>query len=406
MKAPELSRSVLIMCMCFFISTLGNALWLSLLPAYLDKIGFSAYWIGAVMTAYGATLTISYIPSGKLTDRIGRKAPMLAGRFLSVVVVILMFLTKDQMAILILLSLYGVSVGVTWPAANAFIADSVPQERQGVAFGIYYVTTMMATIVGSSLSGVLATQIGFEKIFPLSALVVSVAALMISLLVHETVTRREGSIGVAVADSVMRSGTEAVRVLRRDRLLLMFVIALSIHRFAMYMFDSYVVLYSLKDIRLVIEQTGFMVSMWNAGQLLAQIPSGKMADKLGGERTFFLLIPLSTFAWFFYSLPNGFASAIAAVFLFGVATALEMPAVKKIQVQHSRDVGKGTVIGFIDGIVEAMATFAPLVGAAVWTVLGHSDVFRLAAVVNLVAMIPAIVLLLRRPQASNGPPAP
>ena len=113
-------------------------LWWSL--NLLEVLNTPITIIGLLATIQNTSRILFQLPGGIIADRIGRKKVIVFGTGLRVLAPILLLLAKRWVWVIpgIVLnsvaSLYG-------PAFNAIIAESLPQERRGTAFGAYRALT-------------------------------------------------------------------------------------------------------------------------------------------------------------------------------------------------------------------------------------------------------------------------
>jgi len=130
---------------------------------------------------YNIIYMLSAIPSGSLSDRIGRK-PVIGGAFLLYGVVCLGFaFASAWWHAAVLFSLYGIFVATDESVNKAYISDLEPDEIRGMALGAYNTTVAAAYLPASILVGVLWSTMGPVVSFGVAAViaVISAAALMI-----------------------------------------------------------------------------------------------------------------------------------------------------------------------------------------------------------------------------------
>lgn len=392
-----LERIVLIACVAFFILNFGTSLWLTLFVVYLDDVGLTAIWIGAVLTGINASISLTYLPSGRLSDLIGRRVPLIAGGALVAVNTFLLYFTKNPLLIMVFTILYGVGQGLATPAVNALVAEASHPSKSGMAYASYYISILSATVLGSSLSGLLASSLGLQSLFPIASILLAVATVIMYLFIKEADERWRGPYHLAFKESLKRSISGTVSLLRTDRELRLLAVALSFHAFGFYMLNPYIALYATYAIRLDVIQTGVIIALWNMGLISAQIPFGRMTDKLGGEPMLFMHFALSTLSWVAYALSRTFTVAAITMILFGIIGAMDMPARRTIMLEHATaEAGKATIIGAVDSITTGVGIAAPLIGAIAWARMGYPAPFMIGAFVNAFSCLPMLALLKRR----------
>jgi MFS family permease len=94
-------------------------------------------------------------PLGALSDKVGRRKLILAGWLAYGLVYLGFALSQSGWQIWTLFGLYGIYYAATDGVAKAFIADLVPDERRGTAYGIYNATIGLMALPASVVAGLL-----------------------------------------------------------------------------------------------------------------------------------------------------------------------------------------------------------------------------------------------------------
>jgi MFS family permease len=103
---------------------------------------------------------LASIPFGALSDRVGRRK-IIAGGWLLYAFVYLGFAMAGQTwHIWILYALYGLYYGLTYGTSKALVADIVPAELHGTAYGTYNAVLGILDLPASLIAGVLWQGIG------------------------------------------------------------------------------------------------------------------------------------------------------------------------------------------------------------------------------------------------------
>jgi MFS family permease len=93
------------------------------------------------------------LPAGMLSDRLGRKRIITVGWFIYALVYLGFALASAQWQIWLLFAGYGIYYGVVAGVARAFIADLVPEEKRGTAYGLYHGVIGITLLPASLLAG-------------------------------------------------------------------------------------------------------------------------------------------------------------------------------------------------------------------------------------------------------------
>lgn len=120
-----------------------------------NNLGLDADAIGLVLTIAGITTALTMIPMGKISDRIGRRIPLILCLILSAAVTIVIPYSIDFLTLAIVFAIYGAVIGLSGPIA-AYVTDVSPQDKLEVSMGLYRMISDMGFVAGPLLLGYLA----------------------------------------------------------------------------------------------------------------------------------------------------------------------------------------------------------------------------------------------------------
>jgi MFS family permease len=139
--------------------TLGNSSDAFIILRAQER-GLSVLQVMGMLLTFNAVYTLLAGPLGALSDRIGRRKLILAG-WLAYGLIYLGFAASQSGAhIWILFGLYGIYYAANEGVAKAFVADLVPDERRGTAYGLYNAALALTAFPASFIAGVLWQGIG------------------------------------------------------------------------------------------------------------------------------------------------------------------------------------------------------------------------------------------------------
>ena len=119
---------------------------------------------------------LSNTPGGILSDRIGRKPLIAAGWLVYATVYFLFGRASQTWHAWALFAVYGVYFGLTEGVERALVADLVPKNRRGSAFGWYNLAIGVGALPASLLFGALWDRWGSATAFNFGALLALAAA--------------------------------------------------------------------------------------------------------------------------------------------------------------------------------------------------------------------------------------
>jgi MFS family permease len=112
---------------------------------------------------------IASLIGGEISDKIGRKRVILSGWILYAFVYLGFAFATNQIQIWILFFLYGFYFGFTEGVERAMIADLVPEEKRGTAYGLYAFAFSITVLPASLLFGIIWQTFNLQSAFIFSA---------------------------------------------------------------------------------------------------------------------------------------------------------------------------------------------------------------------------------------------
>jgi MFS family permease len=131
--------------------------------------GLSVVGILGMLVTFNLVYALVSTPAGWLSDRVGRRK-IVTGGWLAYAVIYLGFaLAQTSWHVWVLYALYGVYYGLAYGTAKAMVADIVPAELRGTAYGTYNATLGLLDFPASLIAGLLWQGVGSWPGFGASA---------------------------------------------------------------------------------------------------------------------------------------------------------------------------------------------------------------------------------------------
>ena len=148
-----LNRNVIGMGLTSFLSDAGHEMATAVLPGFLAVIGAPAAALGLIEGVADAASSFVKLAAGWYTDRIGhRKAITVGGYFVTGVAKALFALAYAWPLVLVGRTAAWLGRGVRGPLRDAILAESVPAESRGRAFGFHRAGDTLGAIVGPAIA--------------------------------------------------------------------------------------------------------------------------------------------------------------------------------------------------------------------------------------------------------------
>jgi MFS family permease len=130
-----------------------------------------------MLVVYNIVYAFISLPAGILSDKVGRKWVITIGWLVYAFVYLGFALATQMWQVWVLFIGYGIFSGVSEGVARAFVADLVPAEKRGTAYGLYYGIVGIALLPASVLAGYL-----WQTVSPSSAFYFGAALALIAVI--------------------------------------------------------------------------------------------------------------------------------------------------------------------------------------------------------------------------------
>jgi MFS transporter, DHA1 family, multidrug resistance protein len=145
---------------CFF----GSYLRLPIVPLLAKSIGADAVQVGMINGVFMLTACALSIPSGLLSDRLGRRLPLLSGLLILAGSSFLLYWSSNLPQLALVYLLFGVGLSTFSPALMAYVGDITPPELRGQAFGWYTMAMYCGMTIGPAAGGFIANVSGLRPV--------------------------------------------------------------------------------------------------------------------------------------------------------------------------------------------------------------------------------------------------
>jgi MFS family permease len=177
-------------------AALGAAMVIARFPeAFLvvrgHDAGLALAWVPILMVMMNGVYAATAYPAGVASDRLGTRGLLLAGLAVLAAAHACLASVEGVAGVLAGAAVWGLHLGLTQGLLARLVADAVPAELRGTAFGVFGLVTGIATLVGGLLAGLLWETAGARATFAAGAALAVVTA--IGLACRGSVARRSGA---------------------------------------------------------------------------------------------------------------------------------------------------------------------------------------------------------------------
>ena len=357
------------------------------LPRFADSLGATPELIGIVVAASTVTGVLFKLPSGALSDMLGRRRVMLLGAAFFAVPPFLYPWVDNAVALLLLRFVHGFATAIFAPVASAYVAG-LGDLRRGARLGWFSSANDLGATAGPLIGGiVLYATTSFAASYLLVG-VIGVLAFGLALLVPETEAKKtpaESSLAALAVE--MRDGL-------RDVLTTPAVLTAAAAEATLYLgfgaFLGFLPLYA-RSAGLDDAQIAVILAVQLTIAVLAKPFTGNLSDRFGRKPVIVLGLLAAAAALPLIFRATSLAGLLAVVPLLGLGIAAVTPATNALiaDLVAARRLGTGMgVFGTIWDIGEAAG---PIIAGMLIGQIGYAPAFDvIAAIIAAVALTFAV----------------
>jgi MFS family permease len=357
---------------------------LGLLPFFvITELRASRTLLGLMEGAAEALNYVLRVVAGFLTDRIGRRKPLiLVGYALSTVSKPFFSVATSWSDALFVRVLDRAGKGIRTSPRDALISDSVSETKSGRAFGLHRSLDQIGAIIGPSLAFLLIPLIGIRGIFLASLIPGGIALLILLIFVVDRMTPSRPASVLANAREVL-TGRFAI-----------FLLVVGLFSVGAYNFSF--VLVKAGTLGIGEGTIPLVYATLNAATVVAGLPAGILADRIGKTKmlmlSFGLLIASSLVS---VAISNGAIFGYAIAFLYGLYLGTSDTVQRAIVPSLVAEPVKGTAYGIYYVIVAVCSLAANIAVGFLWDSFSAEAAFTYSIASSSLALVTLILVQLR-----------
>jgi MFS transporter, DHA1 family, solute carrier family 18 (vesicular amine transporter), member 1/2 len=261
---------VVLVTLATFTDLLAYSIAVPVLPDLTARLGATPTVIGLLFGAFGVTLLVVSVPAGALSDRVGRRLPMVAGMIVLAGSTLLFAYGTTLPVLFAARLLQGAADGIAWGVGLALIADVFGPAERGRVMGLVMSGSNVGFMLGPSIGGWLYERGGAAVPF----LLVTALSVIVGL----------GFILIRMGPPADAREPVPFRTLIRVPAVLSCIVVVVIVSSTMSMFEPVLSLFLSLTIGLSPRQVGNVFGAAAVGSALLHPVYGRLADRVGSRR--------------------------------------------------------------------------------------------------------------------------
>lgn len=348
----------------------------------------------------GVANSVISAPMGRLIEKYGVKKVMVLGLSLAAIVALIYGCSFNWLVLIPAMILAPISFRMIFPIADIIFVDTNRPEGRGQAMGFSRTIWAIPSILAPMTAAVIVTTFGginpqgirplyLIQIFVITSIILFIALTLKNPRAQSVTQKHEPRMKNA---SLIQDFKE---LFRGEMWLREWAIAISVWQIAMSISAPFVPLWMVEVKGADPYILGAMSTLGMVAAAILQFPMGKMADKIGRRKVYFLLRPFSYLGTFllilapnpWFLIPVGVLGAIGLVEGIGGVSFIPFITMYWEVVPAEK---RGRWFGFT-GIFNFLTVPAYVLGGFLWQIGLMELVLVLPVLIEVVAVIPIIM---------------
>ncbi|MBM4284964.1 MAG: MFS transporter [Deltaproteobacteria bacterium] len=362
-----------------------------------------ALYLGAGPEAIGLAVGISTVtgiffkmPSGALSDVIGRRKTLLMGLVVFGVMPFTYLLVNDYTLLIVIRFLHGLATAIYGPVAMAVVAD-IAGARKGEWLSWFSSVTILGTLAGAPVGGFLLTYVtrgdgpalhDFRLVFLLSGLAGAAALLLglVALRGKETVAPHPG----ALKERLGRFFS-GIKEVVSDRRVVITSNMEGLQNLTVGALEAFLPVYAVKVAGLNEFQAGLLWGVQVLTTILSKPMMGRMSDRWGRKSIIVAGMVLCAGSFAAIPLLTSFILLLVTALVFGLGEAFVTSSSAALVADVCQEKHFGAAMGAFGTIFDIGHASGPILAGLLIARFDYFTSFVMMAVLLLIA-IPVFVL--------------
>ncbi|EPR32793.1 major facilitator superfamily MFS_1 [Alkalidesulfovibrio alkalitolerans DSM 16529] len=360
------------------------------LPLFALTLGAGPEAVGLAVGISTVTGILFKLPSGALSDVIGRRRTMLAGLvFFGLAPFAYLFIT-DYWQLVAVRFLHGFATAIYGPVAMAVVAD-IAGARKGELLSWFSSVGIIGGLLGAPVGGLMLSLTALPEggyapwAFPMVYAVCGLAGFSALLLGFRTLLREEQVAGGGFGERLGRF-VSGIREVSSDRRVVAASAMEGVQNMSMGALEAFLPIYAVTVAGLSAFEAGLLWASQIVVTMLAKPLMGRVSDRAG--RKPLIVTGLLCCAVSFAAVPwlAGFWALLAACLVFGLGEALVTSSSAAMVAELCKANQYGTAMGVFGTIFDVGHAAGPIVAGLLVASLGYAPAFAIISALLLVSV--------------------
>jgi MFS family permease len=382
-REPSAARNVYAFGITSFLNDTATEMAYWVLPAFLASLGAGPAQLGLIEGVAESVASLAKLFSGHLTDHIHRRKPVVvAGYFVANAVKPLLAIVTAWPQILLIRFTDRLAKGVRGAPRDVMVAESVPKNRLGTAYGLIQSMDSAGAIAGPLTALVLLARYGIRSVFWAAAVPGALCVLVALLGVREKRQATAFAAGPRVGKLTTDGISSSKQRPSEERITLpasFYFVIVAVTLFSLGNSSDMFLVLRAQDVGIPVALAPLLGLVFNITYTLASWPAGWISDhvsrRLVGSAGY---VVFAAVYFVFGRAPSPLAIWIAMA-VYGFYYALTQPVLKALVVETVGERVRGRALGIYFFVTSVATLFASLITGELWKQAGAAIPFYCSA---------------------------
>jgi MFS family permease len=386
-REPSAARNIYVFGLTSFLNDTASEMAYWVLPAFLASLGAGPAQLGLIEGVAESVASFAKLFSGYLTDRIQRRKPVVvAGYFAANAVKPLLAMVAAWPQILLIRFTDRLAKGVRGAPRDVMVAESVPKERLGSAYGLIQSMDSAGAIAGPLAALVLLARFGIRSVFWAAAIPGALCVLVALVGIREK--RRVapgGRAGAAVATSERLTSAASPSGERIALPASFYFVLVAVTLFSLGNSSDMFLVLRAHDVGIPVALAPVLGLIFNITYTLASWPAGWFSDHVSRRLVGSAGYVIFAAVYFVFGRAPSAVAIWIAMAVYGFYYALTQPVLKALVVESVGEQVRGSALGIYFFVTSLATLAASLITGELWKHYGAAIPFYFSAGMALIA---------------------
>jgi MFS family permease len=385
-REPSFARNLYAFGLTSFLNDAATEMAYWVLPAFLASLGAGPAQLGLIEGVAESVASFAKLFSGYLTDRISRRKPVVvAGYFVANAVKPLLAVVTAWPQILLIRFTDRLAKGVRGAPRDVMVAESVPKNRLGAAYGLIQSMDSAGAITGPLAALVLLARFGIRSVFWAAAIPGALCVLVALLGIRETKRSREQTSSDAHSNNVLPESASWQKGASLKLPASFYLVLVAVALFSLGNSSDMFLVLRAQSVGIAVTLAPLLGLVFNITYTLASWPAGWFSDHVPRRLVASVGYVIFAAVYFVFGRAPSTLAIWMAMAVYGFYNALTQPVLKALVVETVGENVRGRALGIYFFVTSVATLAASLITGELWKHFGAAVPFYLSAALALVA---------------------